>query len=224
MNGIKSTSSDITILNGYASKSAARDKAWKEELEKQIYQKNSMHHVDHESSKKSHYSMMIEQEIVDKKNTHITKGGEQQTENRKENSFLTIMAPDSKTESLTSLTEKKINHITADAFFSFSHTNSNQKTSLEKIPTNNLGGVDWSTIRVEKKEILLKLLPDGEILVRNYLEGKTTIKDMTAFVRSVKDMFGNNIEKIKVNGNTVWQDTLSISQKERNNHSINLIY
>ena len=224
MSEVKSATLDLTILKGYASKSSSKDNAWKEELEKQIYQKNNMQHINHGSTKNNAEFIGQSDMSNNKKAVYLSKGNEKQALKKEETSSPINTISNKKIDGLKSPIEYQTNNSNKDAFFSSSQNEINQRKNIEKSAPNHLSSLGWNTVKTEKKEILLKNLPDGEILVRNYLEGKSTIKDIPAFIKSVKHMFGSNVEKVKINGTVIWQNTTSNSQKQNTNHSINLIY
>lgn len=224
MNDIKSALSPHLQIYKHAEKSVASEKAWREALDKQIYQKNTMSHIDHSNSS------------IDEKNSTV--GAEQKKvfllSSTTDSNVKRDMANNFKTDQTASSADiaGKDHRLIRNTESNLSQTMSAfhpapEKTSLTNINKGEKAYIEpitWQKLKVDKSDVLLKILPDGEVLVRNYISTSPSMKKIHEFAQSIRDIFGQNVEKIKLNGSTVWQNMPDAMSHKNSNHTINLIY
>lgn len=234
--GLMSVTSKILGGDSKAATSPERllinQSAWKKELENHIYnqkkelgfkqnQPEKVSNVfDHHSG--SHASSLLAMksaEVDVEANALMSQSDISKTVSMPGSYFATLGLDDSKKGKIAS-------HLSNVPVASYVEHQNGQKPTL-KISTSSahnsegLSKTDPKLKAYDIKPFSIKLLANGELLIRNYNQGNLSKAQLDDVVKEIKRIFNNDFQKLIMNGEVVWE--ASKSQLE-NNYIIELIY
>jgi len=68
------------------------------------------------------------------------------------------------------------------------------------------------------------VMPDGEIIVRHYLSPSYNKNELHSIVKNLQTLLGKSIEKLRVNGDLVWESASQSQNKDNHTYKVNLIF
>ena len=208
--------------------------AWKKELEKKLFE-NGGKSIDHHQSKTEHNRASWHKPIVKE---HSNPSHQPDINNKKAAPVKEqILAARQLPNQAASVSHNVISQDSVRIFKPVStlnsiqqiegiraapdivRTNSQQTLDLSHNVRLNTNNTDQTTIRYFN----IKLLPDGEMIIKNHTSGGLSINQLDNLVKELKSRLGNNISKLKINGNTIWKADVN-STPLTSTSIINLIY
>jgi hypothetical protein len=196
--------------------------AWKAELEKQAYERNHMAKLDHAYTADTAKHDGLDGSSFGKQAEPSKSGGVDATLKNIER-----LDAAKSTSALSTIDASTV--LKKDVGLHYIMTANSVSKSENTLSASHKINIDvrataWQSTTFENKELMIRVLPDGEVLVRNYINSNSDVKSVNELVSAIKHIFGDDIEKLKLNGDMVWEKNKLSSYNINTTYSINLIY
>lgn len=225
MSDIQPTTLSALRSNEGAKSLSTGENLWRVSLEKEILKKNLMKHIDHTSSRSKDGDNSYESKRRKASDNHsFDRSPAKEVVAESNRASHRLVDSNSKRNGNSRLIVEKTTIDFNKNLQAVLEKNSKRDAGIDKLKQSDNLTHTWKKTTVENKQLLLKILPDGEVLIRNYFNSTPDLKKVHHLAQSMKDLFGRDIEKIKLNGAVIWQQPQKPNIVYRDGHVINLIY
>jgi hypothetical protein len=207
---------------------SSRDIAWEKELEKQIYERSTSQIVPESASVKKNASseeVVVFEKLADKfivdRSADTKSGFGGFASNVKSGAALQVGLPRA---------DAYVPHKMLDTahYVGLGSAVSNIQSVGSQMP--NVSHSDSaleksiSVFNVERQDVSIKHLADGEVVVRNFISVLPVKSTLESIIKELKFLLGRDVNKLKVNGEIVWEQQKKPSNHNTVSHKVNLLF